>query len=83
MISIHVLLAAEMVLYFVGILVWSIGLSLGPPTGYAINPARDFGARLAYAVLPIDSKGIRNGITSGFRLWHLSLENFSEQWFWA
>jgi glycerol uptake facilitator protein len=38
-------------------LVWSIGLSLGGPTGYAINPARDLGPRLAHAVLPIPGKG--------------------------
>jgi glycerol uptake facilitator protein len=41
----------------VGFLVWSIGLSLGGPTGYAINPARDLGPRLAHAVLPIAGKG--------------------------
>ena len=41
----------------VGFLVWGIGLSLGGPTGYAINPARDLGPRLAYAVLPIAGKG--------------------------
>ena len=40
-----------------GILVWSIGLSLGGPTGYAVNPARDLGPRLAHAVLPIPGKG--------------------------
>jgi glycerol uptake facilitator protein len=43
--------------YFVGLLVWAIGLSLGGPTGYAINPARDLGPRLAHAVLPIAGKG--------------------------
>ena len=41
----------------VGVIVWSIGLSLGGPTGYAINPARDLGPRLAHAVLPIPGKG--------------------------
>lgn len=43
--------------YLVGILVWGIGLSLGGPTGYAINPARDLGPRFAHAVLPIAKKG--------------------------
>ena len=42
--------------YLVGLLVFSIGLSLGGPTGYAINPARDLGPRLAHAVLPIPGK---------------------------
>jgi glycerol uptake facilitator protein len=41
----------------VGAIVWAIGLSLGGPTGYAINPARDLGPRLAHAVLPIPGKG--------------------------
>ncbi len=40
-----------------GALVWGIGLSLGGPTGYAINPARDLSPRLAHAVLPIAGKG--------------------------
>jgi glycerol uptake facilitator protein len=43
--------------YLVAALVWGIGLSLGGTTGYAINPARDFGPRLAHSVLPIASKG--------------------------
>jgi glycerol uptake facilitator protein len=41
----------------VGVIVWSIGLSLGGPTGYAINPARDLAPRLAHALLPIPGKG--------------------------
>ena len=41
----------------VGLLVVAIGLSLGGPTGYAINPARDLGPRVAHAVLPIAGKG--------------------------
>jgi glycerol uptake facilitator protein len=41
----------------VGVLVLGIGLSLGGPTGYAINPARDLGPRLAHALLPIPGKG--------------------------
>ena len=40
-----------------GFMVWSMGLSLGGPTGYAINPARDLGPRVAHAVLPIAGKG--------------------------
>lgn len=43
--------------YLVGMLVWGIGLSLGGSTGYAINPARDLGPRIAHAVLPIKGKG--------------------------
>jgi glycerol uptake facilitator len=43
--------------YLVGCLVWGIGLSLGGTTGYAINPARDLGPRIAHAVLPIPGKG--------------------------
>ncbi|MBL4647697.1 MAG: aquaporin family protein [Gammaproteobacteria bacterium] len=43
--------------YLIGVLVWGIGISLGGPTGYAINPARDLGPRLAHALLPIAGKG--------------------------
>jgi len=43
--------------YLVGSLVWGIGLSLGGTTGYAINPARDLGPRIAHALLPIAKKG--------------------------
>jgi glycerol uptake facilitator len=41
----------------VGLLVFAIGLSLGGPTGYAINPARDLGPRIMHAILPIPGKG--------------------------
>ncbi len=50
-------IASGMGPYAVGILIFAIGLSLGGPTGYAINPARDLGPRLAYALLPIRGKG--------------------------
>lgn len=41
----------------VGLLVFAIGLSLGGPTGYAINPARDLGPRIMHAILPVPGKG--------------------------
>ncbi|MCR6492380.1 MIP/aquaporin family protein [Cellulomonas sp. P24] len=41
----------------VALLVVAIGMSLGGPTGYAINPARDLGPRIAHALLPIKGKG--------------------------
>ncbi len=41
----------------VGLLIFSIGMSLGGTTGYAINPARDLAPRIAHAVLPIPGKG--------------------------
>jgi glycerol uptake facilitator protein len=44
----------------VGFLVWGIGLSLGGPTGYAINPARDLGPRLMHTLLPLAGKGSSN-----------------------
>lgn len=50
-------LAPGIAALLIGFLVWSIGLSLGGPTGYAINPARDLGPRIAHAVLPIAGKG--------------------------
>jgi glycerol uptake facilitator protein len=49
-------LAPGMGPFFWGILVWALGLSLGGPTGYAINPARDLGPRIAHAILPITGK---------------------------
>lgn len=41
----------------VGMMVFAIGISLGGATGYAINPARDLGPRIAHAILPIGTKG--------------------------
>jgi glycerol uptake facilitator protein len=41
----------------IGFLITSIGISLGGPTGYAINPARDLGPRIMHAILPIPGKG--------------------------
>ncbi len=50
-------LAAGLGPYLAGCVVWAIGLSLGGTTGYAINPARDLGPRIAHAILPIAGKG--------------------------
>lgn len=55
--NIHNGIASGMGPYAVGILLFSIGLSLGGPTGYAINPARDLGPRIAYSILPVRGKG--------------------------
>jgi glycerol uptake facilitator protein len=49
-------LAAGLGPYLIGSLVWGIGLSLGGTTGYAINPARDLGPRIAHTLLPISKK---------------------------
>ncbi|MGV3135992.1 MIP/aquaporin family protein [Brevibacillus agri] len=46
--------------FVVGFLIVAIGLSLGGTTGYAINPARDLGPRIAHALLPIHGKGHSN-----------------------
>jgi glycerol uptake facilitator protein len=50
-------IAAGLNALLVGLLVFAIGLSLGGPTGYAINPARDLGPRIMHAILPIPGKG--------------------------
>lgn len=54
--------------FFVFAIIVSIGMSLGGLTGYAINPARDLGPRLAHAVLPIPGKGILTLDMHGFLL---------------
>lgn len=55
--NIHNGIGSGMGPYAVGILIFSIGLSLGGPTGFAINPARDLGPRIIHAWLPIQGKG--------------------------
>src|SRR3981081_1443450 len=52
--------AAGLVPLIIGLLVFAIGLSLGGPTGYAINPARDLAPRIAHALLPIAGEGSSN-----------------------
>jgi glycerol uptake facilitator protein len=49
-------LGGALVPLLIGLLVFAIGLSLGGPTGYAINPARDLAPRIAHALLPIPGK---------------------------
>jgi glycerol uptake facilitator protein len=49
--------AAGITPLLIGLLVFAIGLSLGGPTGYAINPARDLGPRIIHFLLPIPGKG--------------------------
>jgi glycerol uptake facilitator protein len=49
--------AEGMAPFLIGLVVFAIGLSLGGPTGYAINPARDLGPRIAHMILPISNKG--------------------------
>ena len=49
--------APGLVPYLVGAVVWAIGTGLGGTTGFAINPARDLGPRIAHAILPIAGKG--------------------------
>ena len=53
----NVFTGADLAPLLIGLLVFGIGLSLGGPTGYAINPARDLGPRIIHAILPIPGKG--------------------------
>lgn len=55
--NVHNGIGSGVVPFAVGLLVFSIGLSLGGPTGYAINPARDLGPRIVHAFFPIKGKG--------------------------
>ncbi|MGR3912662.1 MAG: MIP/aquaporin family protein [Candidatus Rhabdochlamydia sp.] len=53
----HTRISASIAPCITGLLFLGIGLSLGGPTGYALNPARDLAPRLAYTILPIKGKG--------------------------
>ncbi len=53
----HNAMTASLGPYLIGILIFSIGLSLGGPTGFAINPARDLGPRILHCFLPIGNRG--------------------------
>ncbi len=53
----HNQMGSGMAPYAIGILIFSIGLSLGGPTGYAINPARDLGPRIIHSLLPFSKRG--------------------------
>jgi glycerol uptake facilitator protein len=80
----------------IGFLILSIGLSLGGTTGYAINPARDLGPRIAHAFLPIAGKGnsdwsyswipvvgpVLGGIY-GALFYNAVFKNQTNIWFWA
>lgn len=68
--------------YLVGILVWGIGLSLGGPTGYAINPARDLGPRIAHAILPITGKGSSDWFYAWVPIIGPLLGSFIAVWLW-
>jgi len=54
---VHAAPAAGVVPLLIGLLVWAIGSGMGGTTGFAINPARDLGPRIAHAILPIPGKG--------------------------
>jgi glycerol uptake facilitator protein len=81
--------------FIVGFLIVAIGLSLGGTTGYAINPARDLGPRIAHFILPIPGKGSSNwgyawipvvgpiiGGTYGALFYKWAFEGVSTSTFW-
>jgi len=57
---VHAAPAAGLIPLLIGLLVWAVGSGLGGTTGFAINPARDLGPRIAHAILPIPGKGSSN-----------------------